>query len=283
MRQVVAMRWIGFVMLLLGAIQGHAASVHVDCPQRVGLGLPFLVRVEMLQPVETMRVEWGGKIVQVPVSGTQAQVLLGTDVLKSTPGTQMLLLGPAKEPWMKMPIEIEDRVFPEQRLTVATGMASPPRSVQDRIAREAAQVRAVLNHVSPANYLTLPLLRPVPGTVSSAYGLRRFFNNQPRNPHRGLDLRAALGDPVRSVSAGRVVLTAEHYYAGRCVYVDHGLGVCSLYMHLDAVTVREGQPVAAGEILGRAGQTGRVTGPHLHLGLNILGLAVDPTPLFSTH
>lgn len=278
------MRWIVVLVLLFSVHTGHAASVQVDCPHHVGLGLPFVVRVVMDQPVETLRVEWTGRTFDIPVRGMNSvHFLLGTDVLKSTPGRQMLRLGPAKRPWAEAVIEVDDRVFPEQRLTVAPGMASPPRSVQDRIAREAAQMRAVLNRVSDVNHLRLPLVRPVPGAVSSAYGLRRFFNNQPRNPHRGLDFRAALGDPIAATGSGRVVLTAEHYYAGRCVCVDHGWGVYSLYMHLDEIAVREGQLVAAGDVLGRVGQTGRVTGPHVHFGLSIVGLAVDPTPLFPTH
>jgi murein DD-endopeptidase MepM/ murein hydrolase activator NlpD len=250
----------------------------------VGIGLPFLVRVEAEQPLDKLRVEWADKALTVPANGrNEVEFLLGTDVLKSKPGAYQLRvtrLG-ASPLLVAASIYIEDREFPEQRLTVPPAMASPPPDVQERIAREHAQVRKVLGSVSDVNHLTLPLIRPVPGSVSSAYGLRRFFNDQPRNPHRGLDLRAAEGDPIRSAAPGQVVLTADHYYAGRCVYVDHGLGVYTLYMHMSEINVREGEMVEAGQILGLIGMTGRVTGPHLHLGLSILDLAVDPSPLFA--
>jgi len=141
-------------------------------------------------------------------------------------------------------------------------------------------VRAVLNAVSPDNHLVLPLMRPVPGDVSSAYGLRRFFNGLERNPHRGLDLRAALGDPVRAAAPGQIALAADHYYGGNSVFLDHGLGVFTVYMHLDEIKVRQGDMIEAGQVVGLAGQTGRVTGPHLHLGLYVLDLAVDPSALF---
>ena len=177
-------------------------------------------------------------------------------------------------------ILVERRDFPEQRLTVSPEMATPPAAVQERIARENAEVRAVLSVDSPDNHLVLPLMRPVPGDVSSAYGLRRFFNGLERNPHRGLDLRAALGDPVRAASPGQVVLAADHYYGGNSVFIDHGLGVFTVYMHLDKIEVGQGDMVEAGQIIGLAGQTGRVTGPHLHLGLYVLDLAVDPAALF---
>lgn len=274
------MRWM-FVFLVLGFAFPAWAGLRVDCPECVGIGLPFTVRVGADQPLSDVRIRWQKKTLVVPVNGENATtVLLGTDVLKSSVGTAILRVDAGTAGTLERPVRVLDREFPEQRLTVPPAMATPPKIVRDRIAKEYAQSRAVLGTVSPVRFLTLPLVRPVPGTVSSAYGLRRFFNGQPRNPHRGLDLLAAQGDPIGAVAAGKVVLTADHYYAGRCVYLDHGLGVHSLYMHMDTIRVREGELVEAGQPLGTVGMTGRVTGPHLHLGLTILDLSVDPLPLF---
>lgn len=277
------MPYIFFVFFLVMTWPAHAGQMRLECPTAVGIGLPFMVRIQTEQPMDKLRVEWAGKVLTVPASGqNQVEFLLGTDVLKSKSGVYQLRVARLGSSALSAAasIRIEDRDFPEQRLTVPPAMATPPASVQERIAREHAQVRKVLGTVSEVNHLVLPLVRPVPGTVSSAYGLRRFFNDQPRNPHRGLDLRAAQGDPVRSAAPGQVVLTADHYYAGRCVYVDHGLGVYTLYMHLSEIKVQEGEMVEAGQTLGLVGMTGRVTGPHLHLGLSILDLSVDPSPLF---
>ncbi|PKN31400.1 MAG: M23 family peptidase [Deltaproteobacteria bacterium HGW-Deltaproteobacteria-18] len=260
-----------------------AAQLRLECPEVVGIGLPFVVRVESDEPLDRLRVEWAGKKLDVPGAGkTAVEFLLGTDVLKSRPGTETLrILKLGLSPLaVQTSILVENREFPEQRLTVPTEMASPPAAVQERIARENAEVRAVLDTVTPDNHLVLPLMRPVPGEASSAYGLKRFFNDLERNPHRGLDLRAALKDPVRAAAPGRIVLVADHYYGGRSVFLDHGLGVFTVYMHLDEFKVRQGDMVEAGEILGLAGQTGRVTGPHLHLGLYVLDLAMDPAALF---
>ena len=263
----------------------HAAQLRLECPEVIGIGLPFVVRVESDEPLDKLRVEWGGKSMQVPGAGrTAVEFLLGTDVLKSKPGTETLRviklgLSPLA---VQTSILVERRDFPEQRLTVPTEMASPPAAVQERIARENAEIRVVLSAASPDNHLVLPLRRPVPGDMSSAYGLRRFFNGLERNPHRGLDLRAALGDPVRAASPGQVALAADHYYGGNSVFIDHGLGVFTVYMHLDKIEVGQGDMVEAGQIIGLAGQTGRVTGPHLHLGLYVLDLAVDPSALFFT-
>lgn len=261
----------------------QAAQLRLECPEVIGIGLPFVVRVESDEPLDKLRVEWAGKTLTVPgAKKTAVEFLLGTDVLKSRPGTETLrILKLGLNPLaVQTSILVENRDFPEQRLTVPTAMASPPAAVQERIARENAEVRTVLGTVSPDNHLVLPLMRPVPGGVSSAYGLKRFFNDMERNPHRGLDLRAALGDPVRAAAPGQIVLAADHYYGGRSVFLDHGLGVFTVYMHLNEIKVRQGDMVEAGEILGLAGQTGRVTGPHLHLGLYVLDFAMDPAALF---
>ncbi len=258
-------------------------QLQVVCPDAIGIGLPFTVQVISDRPVDAIRVEWGEKSFEMPGHGQdRLTFLLGSDVLKSKPGPQTLRvirlgLSPVA---VETTVRIESRSFPEQRLTVAESMVTPPAGVQERIKQENALARKILGTATAVNHLVLPLVRPVPGEVTSAYGLIRFFNDQPRNPHRGLDLRAALGDPVQAASPGKVVLAADHYYAGRCVFVDHGLGVHTHYMHLDEILVREGDMVEAGQIIGRVGKTGRVTAAHLHFGLSILDLSVDPTPLF---
>lgn len=271
------------LVFLLLAATAQAGVLRVDCPESIGIGLPFMVRVESDEPMTQLRVEWGGRTLNIPAQGaSHVQFLLGTDVLKSKTGPENLrIVRLGLRPLASATtIMIENRKFPAQHLTVASEMATPPASVQARIAREQAAVRAVLGTVTPTNHFSMPIIRPVQGEVSSAYGLKRFFNGHARNPHRGLDLRAATGDPVQAASSGQVVLAEEHYYGGRSVYIDHGLGVHTVYMHLDEMLVKEGDMVEAGQTIGRAGMTGRVTGPHLHFGLYVLDLAVDPSKLF---
>jgi len=270
-------------LVLFWAVSAQAAQLRVECPEAIGIGLPFLVKVESDAPLDKLQVEWSGKSMQVPGNGEKSvEFLLGTDVLTSKPGTgtlRILKLGLSPLA-VQTSILVEKRTFPEQRLTVEEKMARPPLEVQERIATEYAEVRDLLGRVSPVSHLALPLVRPVPGSVASDYGLQRFFNGEARNPHRGLDLRAALGDPVRAASSGKVVLAADHYYGGRSLFIDHGLGVYTVYMHLSEFKVREGDMVEAGQVVGLAGQSGRATGPHLHLGLYVLDLAVDPSALF---
>ena len=95
----------------------------------------------------------------------------------------------------------------------------------------------------------------------------------------GLDLKAPMGTPVHAAAAGEVILAADHYYAGRSVYLDHGGGVVSMYFHLSQIGVEDGQFVNRGDLVGLSGSSGRVTGPHLHFGVAVQGRLVDPEPL----
>lgn len=170
----------------------------------------------------------------------------------------------------------------EQKLTVEPKYVEPPAEVRTRIARESEISKKIIASLSPEASWELPFARPVGGSVSSAFGGRRVFNGQPRVPHRGTDLRGPEGTPVHAVAAGAVALAEEHYFSGNVVYIDHGQGVISIYAHLSSFDVKAGDRVEQGQRIGRVGSTGRVTGPHLHLGVMVQGVAVDAMPLFET-
>jgi len=111
------------------------------------------------------------------------------------------------------------------------------------------------------------------------FGHRRVFNDQPRAPHSGADLTAATGTEILASNAGKVVLTGDFFFNGRAVFIDHGMGVLTMYLHLSEITVSTGQMLRKGQVIGLAGATGRVTGPHLHWGARVGGARVDPFSL----
>lgn len=197
--------------------------------------------------------------------------------LDASPGPQAARLQPPQAPARSIPFEVKAWQYEEQRLTVANRRhVEPSRSDLERIARERIRIDAALGHYDAGRSPQLAMTVPVSGRRSSSFGLRRYFNEQPRNPHSGMDIAAPAGTPVLSPAPGRVTDTGDYFFNGMTVFVDHGQGVVTMYCHLSQVDVKPGDEVATGTRLGRVGATGRVTGPHLHWGVAVNRALVDP-------
>jgi murein DD-endopeptidase MepM/ murein hydrolase activator NlpD len=261
-----------------GAVQPEA-GFHLAVPDTLGDGEAFLVEFSAAG-AEGLELGWRGKTLSVTEADKAGRFMALLPVpldekAKSLPLALTLVWSAGKKEAMKADVPVKKRSYAVQRLKVAPKHVSPPPDMLPKIERDRAEMRAAVGKVTPRRYWSLPLLRPVPGQVTSLYGLRRVFNNVPKSPHKGLDLDAAEGDPVASAEAGTVVLVSEHYYGGKTVVVDHGLGVLTAYLHLSGYNVSVGQTVRRGDIIGFIGSTGRVTGPHLHLSLYVMGVSVN--------
>jgi murein DD-endopeptidase MepM/ murein hydrolase activator NlpD len=179
------------------------------------------------------------------------------------------------------PLVVVARPFRTRRLTVDPGFVNPPAEVLDRIAREAAELNELWSHGAATKLWTDPFVRPVPDEANSAFGTRSILNGEARSPHSGADFNSATGTPIKSPNEGRVVLAGDRYYTGNTVMIDHGLSVFSLFAHLSEIQVQVGDMVAPGQVIGKVGATGRVTGPHLHWSVRINGARVDPLSLLA--
>lgn len=163
-------------------------------------------------------------------------------------------------------IRVRRVAFATEQLRVAPRFSAPPDSVlAARIEEERARAAAVsrLSHRTPRLWHG-PFLRPRPSRVTSPFGKGREFNGELQSRHLGVDLAGARGAPVRAPNAGIVALIDSTYYGGTVIYLDHGAGLVTAYLHLSATLVAVGDTVARGTLIGRVGATGRVTGPHLH-------------------
>ncbi len=184
---------------------------------------------------------------------------------------------------VQMQVPIDEHAYAEQRLTVKNqSYVTPDQEQLDRIGRERKIIDAALNNFRDVPVESIALAAPVDGRRSSSFGLRRFFNDQPRSPHKGMDIAAASGTPIKAPGDGIVTATGNYFFNGNTVIVDHGQGYVTMYCHMSEIQVEEGAAVSRGETLGAVGATGRVTGPHLHFGTYLNGTAVDPAIVLST-
>ena len=177
-------------------------------------------------------------------------------------------------------VEVLGMSFPTTELTVAPGFVQLSPENQERAARESREIGAVYATLTPTAYWDEPFIVPIPGARDGRnFGHRRIFNGEPRAPHSGADLSASTGTEIHASNAGRVVLAKDFFFNGNAVFIDHGLGLYTMYLHLSEILVDVGDLVERGQVVGLAGATGRVTGPHLHWGARILDARVDPFSL----
>jgi len=154
---------------------------------------------------------------------------------------------------------------------------NPYAKDMDRILMDKKEIIGALKHWSDKEAITPNFILPVQGPFSSPFGLRRFFNNQPRKPHSGLDIAAAQGTPLVAPADGIVIETGDYFFNGNSVMIDHGQGLITMYSHMHEINVKPGQVLKRGEAFGTVGKTGRVTGAHLHWTVSLNNQRVDPT------
>jgi murein DD-endopeptidase MepM/ murein hydrolase activator NlpD len=197
--------------------------------------------------------------------------------LGTRPGTHSLTLRTRDGRQTNVAFQVNDKQYQTQHLTIKDKRkVNPEKRDMQRIGREQQRIKSALANWDPHSPESLRFELPVEAPMSSPFGLRRFFNEQPRKPHSGLDLAAAAGTPVRAPAAGRISDTGDFFFNGNTVFIDHGQGLVTMYCHLSRIDVKTGQRVQAGEVIGAVGQTGRVTGPHLHWSVSLNDARVDP-------
>ena len=179
------------------------------------------------------------------------------------------------------PITIKTKTYPVQKLSLQAKYVTPDPALTERIRKESERMRAAFTTLTDTAHWTLQLERPVPGRISSPFGVRRVLNKEPRGFHRGVDFAAPAGAPIKAVANGTVILTGDFYYPGQFVAIDHGQGLVTVSMHMSEILAEQGQSIKRGDTIGLVGSTGRSTGPHLHLSLFVLGQSVDALPLLT--
>jgi murein DD-endopeptidase MepM/ murein hydrolase activator NlpD len=219
-------------------------------------------------------VEYDGRRVLVMQDGGRWRAAVGIP-LDAAPGEASIRL----EDGTSRVFVVGEHAYAEQRLQVARNYVSLSDEQLARVARERDIIDAALSSWRESAIDDIRLRPPVDGPRSSSFGLRRVFNDEPRAPHKGMDIAASEGTPVVAPRDGIVTATGDFYFNGNTVIIDHGQGFVTMYCHLSRIGVSAGDRLSAGDPVGAVGKTGRVTGAHLHFGTYLNGTAVDPALL----
>jgi len=173
--------------------------------------------------------------------------------------------------------EVVDKDYEAQYLTIKNKrQVDPNKEDMLRISKERKLISKVKTNWREINNIPLRFIKPAKGPFSSSFGLRRFFNNQPRNPHSGLDIAAEKGTPIVAPAAGVVTNAGDYFFNGKTVFLDHGQGLITMYCHMEKINIKEGDSVSVNDVLGTVGSTGRVTGAHLHWSVILNNTTVEP-------
>jgi len=236
------------------------------------------------------RVPGGIAVIPLPITSSNSQVkfndkpvwqIVGKEQswailaipLKQKPGKVNYLVGD-----QVYSFEVKNKAYKEQHLTVKRKHSNPPADQIKRIQKESLLSREAFERFSDINK-NMPyqnLLLPTTGPISSPFGLKRFFNEQARRPHSGIDIAAPRGTDIIAPMDGEIVLTGNFFFNGNSIFIDHGQGLVTMYCHMDKLESQQGQSVKAGDVIGKVGSTGRATGPHLHWTVSLNNTRIEP-------
>lgn len=267
-----------FLLLISLLVSVSAYSVTLPTPSATPGGIVLMP----LQGIDTDRLPnaWyrSNRVMVVPSTDTpyaeQAKWLAVIGIPLSAKHTEEQLL---VANGISFPFHIQEKEYQAQYLTIKNKKHVNPDPEQvERWKREKAEMTAAFKLWTTPDTPVTEFILPAKGPFSSPFGLKRFFNKQPRNPHSGLDIAAPMGDPIWAPAQSRVAAVGEYFFNGNTVILDHGNGLTTMYCHMSQIDVKPGDTLNPGDLIGKIGKTGRVTGPHLHWSVSLNNTRVDP-------
>lgn len=266
-------------LLLSGWLLSSCATVQADADQTVVNGGLWSVPVSaevLTQAAQGNPLRYQDRPVWVGLVNNQPTAMIGIGL--SDTGTQQLVNHRGE---LIAAITVRERAYAEQHLKLTQTQYVTPNIEQNaRFEREAAEQKAAYRVYSRQTAAQWPAFQwPLHGRVSSEFGLRRFFNGEPRAPHLGIDIAGKQGTPVLAPAEGTVALIGDYFFNGRTVIIDHGQGLFSMLCHFSDIQVKVGQPLTQRTVVGLVGATGRATAPHLHWTVSLNDSRINPAIL----
>ncbi|MDP6374302.1 MAG: peptidoglycan DD-metalloendopeptidase family protein [Pseudomonadales bacterium] len=264
-----------FLYATTGQSAQNETSTTADAPVAPPATLPPSAVPGGIYITDLPRGMHGARFQERPVMVLEGRAIVGLPIALENGEHELTFTGPQST--LTHRFEVSPKTYTEQRLTLSNQkMVDPDPADLERIREEGRLQRARYALFSDPRHDLAPFRQPVEGITTSFFGHRRVLNGQPRSPHSGLDIAAATGTAIHAPAPGEVVLTDALYFNGNTVFLDHGQGLVTMYCHMSAIEVNTGDEVARGQVIGRVGATGRVTGPHLHWSVSMNGNRVDP-------
>jgi len=252
----------------------HPQPEIVLSPSSPGPGDIMIVTVRgMNGPVEGT---FNGRKIYFNPSQSSFRAVIGVDLF-TEPGSYPLDIS-ATGSTEHRTVVVQKKEYPAQHLTLPKGMVELSPENEARVERELKLTNSIWPNET-GRVWDGGFMNPREGKIVTLFGVRRFMNKIPKNPHTGVDVEAEEGDPVHAPNNGVVTLVDDLYYSGNSVVLDHGQGIFTMFFHLSKVLVTPGQQVKKGDVIALVGSTGRSTGAHLHWGVRMQGARVDPQEL----
>jgi murein DD-endopeptidase MepM/ murein hydrolase activator NlpD len=267
------MRSMSRIVVLLVLTLLPTLALALPRPEAVPGGVAV---IELGADAQPPRALYAGKRVLVTREQDNWYAVVGLP-LASKPGAHILEVTHGDGRSERLQFQVAAKDYETQRLVIKdTRKVEPNPQDMQRISEETPRIQQALRQYSEHDAVVTDFIWPAEGPTSSPFGLRRFFNDQPRNPHSGLDIAGPEGAPIVAPAPGRVIDTGDFFFNGQTVFLDHGQGLVTMYCHMSRIDVKPGDQVQAGDRLGAIGKTGRVTGAHLHWGVSLNDSRVDP-------
>jgi murein DD-endopeptidase MepM/ murein hydrolase activator NlpD len=266
------------LFFLIFPASSFAKPVHAEIsPQKISPGDAFIIKVTGVKTGQPICASFGKAEIPFGSCGEGCYLAIWAVDIQTKPKAYYVHVKAGKKK-IKLKLRIKKTKFPELHLSLPDEKVFPSPDDLDRVEKENNKLKDIWQNVSDRLWEE-KFIAPLENEISTAFGTKRVMNEKFTSVHRGMDIRGKEGERVRATNSGKVVLSEELFYGGNTLILDHGQGIFSIYMHLSGFNVKSGDTVAKGDAIGLVGSSGRSTGPHLHFGVKVAGINVNPNSL----